>query len=347
MTVPRRRKPHIKTISLALQGGGAHGAFTWGVLDRLLEEERLEIEAITGASAGAVNAVVVAEGLAEGGRARARAQLQEFWSAVSRALSLSPLSGALWQNFLPPWLRGLNPAMTAFDMFSKIASPYDFNPTDYNPLRDIVEKEVDFRLVHVCTTMKLFVSATNVETGRLKVFSGNEVTLDAVMASACLPTLYKAVEIDGVSYWDGGYTGNPALHDLIKGTEGSDLMVVQINPDRRAEVPRAAGDILSRLNEITFNASLVRDLQAVAFVNKALAKGGLSGLGYRTVHLHRIGGGATFEMLRNYSKFDGNWSFLTQLRDAGYAETDLWLREHFDAVGQSATFEPGSDAWRD
>lgn len=337
----------MKTISLALQGGGAHGAFTWGVLDRLLEDERLEIEAITGASAGAVNAVVVAEGLAEGGRRKAREQLATFWSAVSRALSLSPLSGALWQNFLPPWLRGLNPAMTAFDFFSQIASPYDFNPVDYNPLRDIVKEEVDFARVQACRTMKLFISATNVETGRLKVFTDNDVTLDSVMASACLPTLFKAVEIDGAFYWDGGYTGNPSLYDLIKGTEGSDLMVVQINPDRRSEVPRAASDILNRLNEITFNASLVRELQSVAFVNKAVREGGLGRLGYRPIRMHRIGGGATFEALRSYSKFNGDWSFLMQLRDAGYAETDAWLRAHFDAIGRAATFEPGADAWRD
>lgn len=344
MTASRRRKPGIKLLNLALQGGGAHGAFTWGVLDRLLGDERIEIGAISGASAGAINAVVVAEGLAEGGRVKARAQLETFWEAVSAALESNPLNSSLWQNFVPPWLRDLNPAASAFDMFSQFASPYVFNPADFNPLRDIIEREVDFNRVHACQTMALFVSVTNVETGRLEIITGDDVSLDAVMASACLPTLYKAVEIGGVSYWDGGYTGNPPLSPLIKGTEATDVLVVQINPERRAQVPRTSGDILHRLNEITFNASLIREIEAVEFVNRALERGGLNGLGYRPIHLHRVGGGANFENLRNASKYSGDWSFLLELRNAGRAETDRWLNANFDNIGKRGTFNGGDAA---
>lgn len=332
MTRPRKDKS-IKRISLALQGGGAHGAFTWGALDRLLADERIEFEAISGASAGAVNAVVVADGLARGGRKLARERLEAFWQAVSQALSRSAFGGGLWQNFMPPWLQDANPAATAVKMFTQLTSPYVLNPLDYNPLRDIIAREVDFDLVHSCRSMRLIVSTTNVETGRLETFGGDDVTLDVVMASACLPTLFKAVEINGAAYWDGGYTGNPPLMRLIKETTSSDVLIVQINPDRRGNVPRSASAILNRLNEITFNQSLIREIEAVEFVNEVLSMGGLEGQGYRPVRLHLIGGGATFEKLKGFSKYNGDWQFLTRLRDAGHAEADVWLKDNFDALG--------------
>ena len=208
-------KPAVKRINVALQGGGAHGAFSWGVLDRLLEDERIEIEAISGTSAGAMNAVVAAEGLVEGGRVRARAQLGEFWKAVADALAQSTAYSKPWAGFFPSWVDDMNPALAAFQAMATQASPYQFNPLDFNPLRDIVQSEVDFDRVHQCQSMKLFIAATNVISGRVEVFSGKRITLDSVMASACLPTLYKAVEIDGVPYWDGGYVGNPVLKPFL------------------------------------------------------------------------------------------------------------------------------------
>ncbi|NOU07933.1 MAG: patatin-like phospholipase family protein [Hyphomicrobiaceae bacterium] len=337
----------MKRINLALQGGGAHGAFTWGVLDRLLEDERIEIEAISGASAGAINGVVVAEGLAEGGRVKARQQLSNFWESVSNALASSPLNSNLWTQFLPPWLRDMSPkfdassmaSSMAFDFFASMPSAFQLSPSGYNPLRDIIEREVNFERVRACTTMQLFVAATRVDTGRLHVFTGQNVTLDACLASACLPTLYKAVEIDGIAYWDGGYTANPPLTPFIKHCGSDDVMVVQINPARRADVPTSGGDILHRLNEITFNASLLREIDAISFVNDLIDAGSLKDQGFRRMHLHRLGGGVTFENLANSSKFNGDWTFLKSLRDAGRLETDAWLKAHFDHIGRKSTME--------
>lgn len=329
--------PKIKRINVALQGGGAHGAFSWGVLDRLLEDERIEIEATSGTSAGAMNAVVMAEGLAEGGRVRARAQLSEFWKAVADALAASSQISSAWAGFFPSWLGDVNPAVFAWQALAQSASPYLTNPLDYNPLRDIVRNEVDFDRVHACTTMKLFIAATNVETGRAEIFTGKRITLDSVMASACLPTLYKAVEIDGVPYWDGGYTANPALEPLITHAASQDMLIVQINPDRRAGAPRIMHQILDRLNEITFNASLLDAVDQIALVNRQLDGGRLKGTGYREIFLHRIGGGQNTADWGVATKVNASWDFLKHLFDEGRAEADTWLKAHFDDIGQRGT----------
>lgn len=332
--------PVVKRINIALQGGGAHGAFSWGVLDRLLEDERIEIEAASGTSAGAMNAVVMAEGLAEGGRVRARAQLSEFWKAVADALAASSQLNRTWSGFFPSWLGDVNPAVFAWQALAQSASPYMTNPLDYNPLRDIVQSEIEFDLVHACTTMKLFITATNVETGRAEIFTGKRVTLDSVMASACLPTLYKAVEIDGVPYWDGGYTANPALEPLITHTASQDMLIVQINPDRRPGAPMLMHQILDRLNEITFNASLIDAIDQIALVNRQLQGGRLKGTGYREIFMHRIGGGKTAADWGVATKFNANWEFLQHLFKQGRAEADAWLTAHFDDIGQRGTMGP-------
>jgi NTE family protein len=326
-----------KRINVALQGGGAHGAFTWGVLDRLLEDDRIEIEAISGTSAGAMNAVVVAEGVVEGGKPKARAQLTDFWKAVSDSMSAATTFSNTWNGFFPSWLSEMNPALAAFQAAASSASPYQFNPLDYNPLRDIVRKEVHFDRVHACHAMKLFIAATNVVTGQVEVFTGKRITLDSVMASACLPTLYKAVEIDGVPYWDGGYVGNPVLTPFMTECTATDLLIVQINPQHRNGTPRASRDILDRLNEITFNASLVREIEAIQFVNWHLRNGNLKGAGYRDVFLHRVGGGATAEGWTVASKISASWEFLCHLRDQGRAETDAWLKTHYADIGVKDT----------
>ncbi len=326
-------KAGIKRITVALQGGGAHGAYSWGVLDRLFEDERIEIEAISGTSAGAMNAIVAAEGLFEGGRARARAQLASFWRAVANAMAQSSAISNPWAGFFPTWVNEMNPALSAFQTLAASASPYQFNPLDYNPLRDIVLGEVDFKRVHACQTMKLFVAATNVVSGRVEVFTGNRVTIDSVMASACLPTLYKAVEIDGVPYWDGGYTANPVLTPLIRDCQSHDLLIVQINPQQRLGTPHSSQQILDRLNEITFNASLVRDIDLIRFVNQHLRSGVLAGEGFREIFLHRIGGGAVAEGWTAASKMTATWDLLQLLFNEGRAEADAWLSASFADLG--------------
>ena len=332
-------KPDVKRINVALQGGGAHGAFTWGVLDRLLEDERIEIEAISGTSAGAMNGVVVAEGLVEGGRHRARAQLTEFWQAVSEATLASPLRRSSWDVMFSSWSLDHNPAVAFYDMWTRLVSPYVFNPLDINPLRDLVLAQIDFDRVRSCRSMKLFISATDVQTGRIRIFSGDDVTIDAVMASACLPHVFQAVEIDGVPYWDGGFVGNPALFPFIDHCVSADVLLVQINPIRREETPRTAREILDRMNEINFNASLLQELSHVDFVNRQLKRGALKGLYYREILLHRIGGGEALAGLNASTKLNAEWEFLTHLRDLGRAETSQWLAQHFSDLGERSTLD--------
>ncbi len=324
---------NVKRINVALQGGGAHGAFSWGVLDRLFEDERIEIESISGTSAGAMNAIVAAEGMVEGGRVQARAQLTRFWKAVADALAQGSALSNPWAGFFPTWINEMNPALTALQAFANKASPYQFNPLDYNPLRDIVASEVDFNRVHQCQSMKLFVAATNVVSGRVEVFTGDRITLDSVMASACLPTLFQAVEIGGVPYWDGGYTGNPVLKPFLTECASPDVLIVQINPQHRPGTPHSSQQILDRLNEITFNASLVREIEAIQFVNWHLRNGNLQGAGYREVFLHRIGGGKVAEAWTAASKMSADWEFLQLLFDQGRAEATLWLSSSFKDIG--------------
>ena len=336
--------PGTKRINVALQGGGAHGAFSWGVLDRLLEDERIEIEAISGTSAGAMNAVVAAEGLVEGGRVRARAQLGEFWKAVADALAQSSALTNPWGGFFPTWLNEMNPALTAFQALANKASPYEFNPLNFNPLRDIVLNEVDFDRVHECKSMKLYIAATNVVSGHVEVFTGKRITIDSVMASACLPTLYKAVEIEGVPYWDGGYVGNPVLTPFLNESQSQDLLIVQINPQHRPGTPHSSQEILDRLNEITFNASLVREIEAIEFVNWHLQRGHLQNAGYREVFMHRVGGGGVSEGWTAASKMSASWEFLQHLFQQGRAEADGWLSAKFDDIGVRGTMADAPSA---
>ena len=265
-TAPSNRKK----INLALQGGGAHGAFTWGVLDHLLEDGRLVIEGISGASAGAINAVMLADGLARGGPDEARKRLADFWRGASADGNLPRVQRAVIDrlfSFLP--FEG-SPVQAWLDVLSQFVSPYDFNPLNINPLKDLIEKFVDFGALQRCKEPQLFISATNVQTGRLRVFAGAKVTADAVMASACLPTLFRAVEIDGVPYWDGGYMGNPAIFPFFRATETEDVLVVQINPRVRHVPPKSSTEIMNRLNEITFNSSLLAEFRAIDFVRRLI-----------------------------------------------------------------------------
>ncbi|SEO73998.1 patatin-like phospholipase family protein [Aquisalimonas asiatica] len=328
-----------KLIDLALQGGGSHGALTWGVLDRLLEDERLEIDGVSGTSAGAMNAVVLADGLERDGRDGAREALAAFWRAVSQAALFSPL-----QRTPLDWLTGnygldRSPGYLWFEHITQMVPPAMLNPLGVNPLRDLVTRQVDFERVNHCSKTKVFVTATNVRTGRPHIFRQPGLTADAVMASACLPFMYDAVTIDGEAYWDGGYTGNPALYPLVEDQGCRDLVVVQINPLVRETLPLGGRDILNRLNEITFNSSLVKELRSIHLLQQLIDAEGLKLESYRAMRLHLIHAEKEVETLGASSKLNAEWSFLTTLFDKGRAWADHWLTEHFDDIGERATFD--------
>jgi len=334
----RRKKP--VQINLALQGGGAHGAFTWGVLDRLLECGLVDVKAITATSAGAMNALAMASGMVENGTDGARAALEFFWREVSRR------SATLAVASPPTGMEAMNPftSWTPFSfatVLSNFASPYDLNPFDYNPLRDALEKSINFEAVAACK-IDLHIAATNVETGRVKIFTGDEITLDAALASACLPQTFKAVEIDGVPYWDGGYMGNPALFPLIYSKAPGDILLVLLNPLVREGTPKSAGAIQDRLNEISFNSALISELRAISFVRKLLDENWLADRmrkEYRRINLHSIRGGQALCDLSLESKYDTRWSFLTKLRDLGRDHAEQWLETCFATVGKKSSVD--------
>jgi NTE family protein len=328
-----------KTVSLALQGGGAHGAFTWGVLDHLLEDGRITIEAITGASAGSMNAVVLFEGWLEGGRDGAREQLRKFWKRVSLDGVLSPLQRSLFDRLLSYWSVNGTPTQLWIDAWSRVASPYDLNPLDINPLRDALNELIDFERVRACRDAKLFIAATNVWSGKIRIFTGPELTVDHVLASACLPMIFKAVEIDGEPYWDGGYSGNPALFPLFYETRSDDILLVQINPIERQATPRTPQEIQNRLTEITFNANLLQQLRSVEFVTRLIDEGKLSTKDYKRVLMHRIHGGTSLDAFTAASRLSAQWSFFKELKDLGRAAARTWLSANYQFIGQKGTLD--------
>ncbi|MGE0768227.1 MAG: patatin-like phospholipase family protein [Hyphomicrobiaceae bacterium] len=330
---------NTKSINLALQGGGAHGAFTWGVLDRVLEDGRLWIDAISGTSAGAMNAVVVADGLMRNGCEGAREALYRFWWEVSCAARFSPIRRAPLDMFMGNWSLDCSPGYVFLDFLSRLASPYELNPWKLNPLQDVLEKVVDFDLVRSCNKTKVFISATNVETGRVKVFDRRGLTSDMVMASACLPYMFQAVEIDGVPYWDGGFMGNPVLFPFHDATECRDIMIVQINPIERKGAPRTARDILNRMNEITFNGSLLKELRSVDFVRRLVEQGQLDPKHYKQVNVHIVEAQDDLGPLGASSKMNAEWEFLRHLFAIGRRAADGWLARHFDDIGEHSTVD--------
>ena len=345
------RKP--KPINLALQGGGAHGAFTWGVLDRILESGDVEIRGISGTSAGAMNAVVLADGFMEGGAEGARAALKRFWTAISVTARASPIRRGPIDVFMGNWNIDYNPSLLLVDIMQLVSSPYDFNPWKINPLKDILEREVNFKRLRQCKEIKIFVSATNVETGRSKVFESHEMTADMVMASAALPFIYQAVMIDEHPYWDGGYMGNPSLWPLFGATGTDDIVIVEVNPIYREGVPRTARDIMNRVNEISFNSSLLAEFRAIEFVQRQLARGVLDEKSYHNVRVHMIAAADKLRPLGASSKVNAEWAFLEHLFEIGRETADAWLTKHWGALGERGTvdlrakFEGDGDGDRD
>jgi NTE family protein len=329
-----------KMISLALQGGGAHGAFTWGVLDRLLEDERIGIEAISATSAGAMNAVVTAYGLAEGGREGARRSLANFWRRISHAAASGPLQPSVFDRLTGNRALENSPSFLFFDLMSRLFSPYQFNPLNYNPLRTVLEQSVDFdRLRSHCCPVKLFLSATNVRTGKVKVFGNDELTSDAVLASGCLPFLFHAVEIGGEHYWDGGYMGNPAIFPIIYSCASADVVLIHINPMERAELPRTATEIMNRINEISFNSSLMREMRAISFVTKLIDDGALDESKARRMLIHAIAADDVMSKLGVASKLNADWDFLMYLHETGRKTADQWLQDKFDRLNVESTVD--------
>lgn len=331
----RRREP--LNIDLALQGGGAHGAFSWGVLSRVLEEDWLTIEAISGTSAGAMNAAVLASGYVAGGREGAREALDRFWRKVSEAARFSPFQRSPLDVLLGRWTLDTSPLFVAMDMMSRIVSPYNLNPMGTNPLSDILAEVIDFEAL-ARSPIKLFITATNVRTGRGRVFRNAEITPQVLLASACLPTLFQAVEIDGESYWDGGYSGNPTMTPLIEESDARDTILVQINPVERLGTPKTARDILNRLNEVSFNAVLLKELRMMALLQREALSGTGEGARWARMRVHRIASDAMTE-LGYSSKLNAEWEFLTMLHDEGRRSAEAFYRAHRDEIGQRSTLD--------
>ena len=322
-------------IDLALQGGGSHGAFTWGVLDRLLEEPWLQVAAISGTSAGAMNAAVLADGWADGGAEGARQALEKYWQRVSRAAAFSPLQRSALDRLMGRWSLDTSPAYVMMDLMSRLLSPYDVNPLNLHPLRDILAESIDFERV-VRSPIKLFITATSVRTGRGRIFRNPEITADVLLASACLPTMFRAVEIDGEAYWDGGFAGNPTITPLIRESDAHDTILVQINPRERPETPRTAGDILNRLNEISFNSPLMKELRMIAVLRQVADPGSGEGARWAQMRTHRI----MTDLLAKFgasSKLNAEWEFVSMLRTEGRRAADEFLNANAADLGERST----------
>jgi NTE family protein len=342
----RARRPagaRTRTVNLALQGGGAHGAFTWGVLDRLLEDPRIAFEGLSGTSAGSINAVVMAYGMMRGGRDGAREALARLWEGFAAIGAIaSPVARAPWEFLLTGWNIGLSPSYQAFRALTGTWSPYQLNPGNVNPVRTLLESQVDFDELHGCRAVKLFLAATRVRTGKIRIFRTHEVTVDVVLASACLPQYFQAVEVAGEPYWDGGYTGNPALFPFFYECDSRDVVIVHVNPIVRDEVPVLPDAIANRVNEITFNSSLIAELRAIAFVQKLVADGWLkvekrSQLRY--IRVHAIRADRALGDLSESSKFALDRLFLATLRDRGREMAAAWLDETWSALGRRSSVD--------
>jgi len=322
-------------IDLALQGGGSHGAFTWGVLDRLLEEPWLRIDAISGTSAGAMNAAVLADGWTEGGAAGARAALDAYWERVGQAATFSPLQRSPMDRMLGRWTLDFSPVFVGLDLMARVFSPYDLNPYGFNPLTSILDQSIDFaRLTR--SPIKLFITATNVRTGRGRIFRNAEINSCVLLASACLPTLFQAIEIDGEAYWDGGFAGNPTITPLVRESNAQDTILVQINPRERPGTPRSAGEILNRLNEVSFNAALMKELRMIALLRQTADRGSGEGARWAAMRTHRI----MSEMMTDLgysSKLNGEMAFLCMLREEGRRAADEFLDAHGEDLGRRST----------
>lgn len=316
-------------LNLALQGGGAHGAFTWGVLDRILDDPDIELRGISGTSAGAMNGAILCSGYMKGGAKGAQEALRTFWQRISEVGGF----GASFEQYNLDQF----PLFNAVDMMTRVFSPYQLNPLNINPLRRVLEDMIDLDAMQACDYMHLFVTATAVRSGRPRVFHTHEINVDALLASACIPFIFQAVEIDGEPYWDGGYMGNPVIWPLLYNTDVSDVMLIQINPLHRDDVPKTANDIVNRMNEITFNSSLIAEMRAINFVSRLIRDKRLDPKIYKDVRLHMIDSTDLFHDLNASSKMNTHWDFFQELHQRGWHKADTWLARHKKQIGVEGT----------
>ena len=326
------------TVNLALQGGGAHGAFTWGVLDALLEDGRLQFDGVSGTSAGAMNAVMLAQGLMAGGADGARTALRNFWSAVATSLPF---------EVARPTADGkdmrLAPAMQLMLQWTHYFSPEQLNPFDLNPLRQILSKQVDFERLRAHSPVKLFVSATHANSGKLRLFRAEELTPDAVLASACLPTMHRSVVIDGEPYWDGGYAANPAVFPLFHECRARDILLVMLAPLKHSATPQSAADIKSRMMELAFNATFLREMRMFARLHAQVTRSWwrLGSLERRLAqtHFHVIEASEQMAALSSESKLAAQLPFFEQLKAQGRDHAQAWLAANHTHVGQRSSVD--------
>ncbi|WP_234051027.1 MULTISPECIES: patatin-like phospholipase family protein [unclassified Xanthobacter] len=326
-------------VDFALQGGGSHGAFTWGVLDRLLEETWLEIEGVSGTSAGAMNAAVLADGYAAGGREGAKDALARYWRHVSEEARFSPFQRSLWDKVMGRWSLDTAPGFLFMDLMTRVFSPYQYNPMGRNALAPILEKQIDFERLRQ-SPIKVFITATNVRTGRPRVFRNADITPEALMASACLPTLFQAVEIDGEAYWDGGYSGNPTLAPLVSELKSDDTILIPINPLERAGTPKTPTEILNRLNEVSFNSVAVKELYMMALLQRHASQltGDTEACDWARMRVHVVRN-PVMNALGFSSKLNAEWEFISWLRDEGRKAADVFLTEHGNDIGKASTVD--------
>ena len=326
-----------KLVNLALQGGGSHGAFAWGALDRILEDGRIGIEGIVGTSAGGMNAAVTAYGLTVGGNEGARKSLRQFWEAVAERGACSVMQPSWFDRLLSPGNLDYSPGWIAMDTLSRVFSPYQINPGNYHPLRDILSEQIDFEKLRRSDKVKLFVCASNVITNRLRVFEHSDISIDAVLASSCLPSMFQAVEIGGDHYWDGGYMGNPPFFPIIYNCASADVLLIMINPIQTKQVPQTAQAILDRINTLSFNSSLMREMRAINFVNRLVEKGFDDGGRLKKMLIHCIDAEDEMNNLGVSSKLNVEREFLGWLFELGRNRADVFLRDHFEKIGRESS----------
>ncbi len=332
-----------KPLNLALQGGGAHGAFTWGVLDRLLEDGRFRFDGVSGTSAGAVNAVGFAAGLSEGGPEGARAKLETLWRAVSEKGQLSPLKSSLSALSQEGGGRNWSTSHVMFDLMTRVLSPYQLNPLDVNPLRDVLEEAIDFKRLRRTSPVSLHIAATDVANGAARIFTEKEISVDVVLASACLPQIHQAVKIGRRHYWDGGYSANPALLPLVRDCRAEDTLLVQIDPSTEKDLPTRSSEIFDRLNRVTFNAPLQREIEMIHMCREMAGEGFTFGSRrrgrFQRHRFHRIEAARYTRDLAPGSKMSPDWELLCYLRDSGRTAARNWVKKCFPEVGARSTVD--------
>jgi NTE family protein len=330
-----------KRVNLALQGGGSHGAFTWGVLDALIEDGRLEFEAMSGTSAGAINAAIMLQGWSQGGPAGAREALRHFWEGLGTFWVASPIQRTPLDRLQGNWNLDDSPAALWADLIQRTLSPWQRNPLKFDPLRYLLRRHFDEKAVRACREIKAFIAATNVRTGKVRIFTREELSIDALLASACLPNVHDAVVIDGVPYWDGGYRGNPPIWPFIYNSDSRDVVLVEVDPPVREGIPRSNAEVADRLNEITFGGALMAEMRAIAFVQELVTSDAVTGdfSRLKKMLVHSIADPASLAPLGAVSKFNVEPEFLAYLFDLGRKAATLWLGSAFGSLGVKSTID--------